>query len=100
MNLQGFIKEIGSPRTWKNRNGEERQTYPVVIRIPYVNAKGDEYFDEIVADHTAANPEYIEKLKQSVLEGKKMNFRVGFSVRVYEGRKYQSTNLYDITILL
>lgn len=100
MNLQGFIKEIGSPRTWKNRNGEDRMTYPVVIKIPYVNAKGDEYFDEIVADHTAANPEYVEKLKLAMQEGKRMNFRLGFSVRVYEGRKFQNSQLYDITIML
>ena len=100
MNLQGFIKEIGSPRTWKNKNGEDRTTYPVVIKIPYVNARGDEYFDEIVADHTAANPEYVEKLKLDMQEGKRMNFRLGFSVRVYEGRKFQNSQLYDITIML
>lgn len=75
-------------------------TYPVVIKIPYVNAKGDEYFDEIVADHTAANPEYVEKLKLAMQEGKRMNFRLGFSVRVYEGRKFQNSQLYDITIML
>ena len=100
MNLQGYIKEIGTPREWKTQEGETRYSYPITISIPFVGSDGKERSDDIITDHVAGNPEYIKKLKEEKSKGTRMDFRVGFSLREYQGKQYQNARLYDVQILL
>lgn len=100
MNLQGFIKSIGEPRTFQTNRGEDRYSYPITISVPYVNARGEEKADEVISDHIAANPEYIDKLRQAQAEGKRMEFSLYFSVREWQGKKFQNCVLNNVTVLL
>lgn len=100
MNLQGYIREIGTPREWKTQDGETRYSYSITISIPYVGSDGKERCDDIIAEHTAANPDYIQKLEVEKGKHTRMDFRVGFSLREYQGKQYQNTRLYDIQIML
>ena len=100
MKLQGFIKSFGEPRQWQTQSGEARESYPIVISIPYLNYKGEERSDDIVTDHTCGNPEYIQRLKQQAMEGKRMEFEVGFSTREWEGKQFQNARLYNVTVLI
>lgn len=100
MNLQGFIKSIGTPREWKTKEGESRWTYPVVITIPFIGTDGKERCDDILTDHTCGNPEYMDKLHKAMEEHTRMDFRVGFSLREWEGKQFQNARLFDLQIML
>lgn len=100
MNLKGYLKEIGVPRLWKNRDEEEMQTWPLVLSVPFVDANGVEREDEIVADHTAINPEYIQRLQQAIERKERMEFQVSFATREYNGKRYQNIKLWNVQILI
>lgn len=100
MNLQGFIKKIGEPRTWNTKENETRYSYPITISLPYVGADGKEREDELIAEHTAGNPEYIDKLKESMEKRQRMEFRLSFNIRQWEGKEFNNIKLYNVQILL
>ena len=74
MNLKGFIREIGQPRKWKTNEGEDRETYPLVLTIPYIGSDGKEHSDDIQAEHTCGNPAYIANIRKGMEEKKCMEF--------------------------
>lgn len=100
MKLQGFIKSFGEPRQWKTQNGEARESYPIVISIPFLNPRGEERSDDIITEHVCGNPEYIQRLKQQAMEGKRMEFEVGFSINEWEGKQYQRAKLFNVSVLI
>lgn len=100
MNVQGYISKIGQPREWKTQQGEKRQSYPLEIKVPYLNSKGEEKNDELIGEHVAANPEYIQKLQEQMEKGTRMEFQLGFHIREWEGKRFQNIKIYNIQILL
>ena len=100
MNVQGYISKIGEPRKWKTQQGEERQSYPLEIKVPYLNSRGEEKTDELIGEHVAANPEYIQKLQEQMEKGTRMEFQLGFHIREWEGKRFQNIKIYNIQILL
>ncbi|MBO4672898.1 MAG: hypothetical protein J5616_00905 [Bacteroidaceae bacterium] len=93
----GFIKEIGEPRKWNTKEGEQRFTYPVTVGIPYVRQDGKQGEDELVCDHSAGNPEYIEKLNDLMTRGVECDLTISFGVRDYNGKKYNNVKLINIS---
>lgn len=100
MILQGFIKRIGAPRVWNTKENETRYSYPIVVSIPYVSSDGKEREDELIAEHTAGNPDYIKKLEEARDKQQRMEFRIGFTVREWEGKEFNNIKLFNIQILL
>ena len=105
MNLKGFIREIGQPRKWKTNEGEDRETYPLVLTIPYIGSDGKEHSDGIQAEHTCANPAYIANIRKGMDEKKCMEFRCGFSIKEWKNPQGQLKNIqqckvYDIQMLM
>lgn len=105
MNLKGFIREIGEPRKWKTNEGEDRETYPLVLTIPYVGSDGKEHADDIQAELTVGNPAYIENIRKGMTEKKSMEFRVGFSIREWKNPQGQVKNIqqckvFDVQMLM
>lgn len=100
MNVQGFIKEIYPPREWTSKDNQVMQTYPVVIELPYIDSYGKERSDEIVADLTATNPDYIARLGEAITKKEKMDFSLVFSVREYQGKVFQGTKIVNSRIII
>lgn len=100
MNVQGYISKIGVPRTWKTQQGEDRQSYPIEIKVPFINSKGEEKSDELIGEHVAANPDYIKRLQEQMEKGTRMEFQLGFHIREWEGKRFQNIKIYNIQILL
>ncbi len=93
----GIIKEIGEPHEWTTKEGEKRRSYPVTVGIPYVRQDGKQGEDELVCDHLAGNAEYIEKLNDLMARGKECDLTISFSVRDYNGRKFNNVKLINIS---
>ena len=93
----GTIKAIGEPHKWNTKEGEERFTYPVTVGIPYVRQDGKQSEDELVCDHSASNPEYIEKLYDLMQRGVECDLTISFGVREYNGRKFNNVKLLNIS---
>lgn len=100
MNVQGFIKEIGVPRQWTTRENSTMYSYPLVIKIPFIDKQGTERSDEILAEMNAANPDYVEKISKLCLDKSRVTISLGLSVSEYQGKKYQRIKVYDIQIML
>ena len=100
MNLQGFIKSMGTPREWNTKEGEKRETYPMVLTVPYIGHDGKEHSDDVLAELTAGNPQYITNVKKAMEERKRMEFRLGFSIREYNGKQYQDCRMWDVQIMM
>ena len=98
---QGFIKEIGEPRTFTDKDGNARHAYPVVCDFPYTTQNGKDATDELVADLYADNPEYIEQVRGIITQNRKCELTLYFSVSLDgKGRKWQRIKLSNITQLL
>lgn len=104
MNLQGFIREIGTPRQWKTKENEPRETYPLIISVPFVGKDGKEHSDDFLAEINVGNKDYIENVRKHMENHDRMEFRVGFSIREWEkdGKKsnFQKASVFDIQILI
>ena len=94
---QGFIKEVGEPRTFTDKEGKLRSAYPVVCDFPYMTQSGKEVIDEIVAELYADNPAYVEQVKQLAQQNKRCELTIYLSVSMdSNGRKWQRIKLNNI----
>ena len=94
---KGFIKEVGEPRTFTDKEGKQRSAYPVVCDFPLTTQNGKEVIDEIVAELYADNPAYVELVRKTAQEGRKCEITLYFSVSMdSNGRRWQRINLGNI----
>lgn len=94
---QGFIKAIGEPREWSTKEGEARFTYPVTVGIPYARQDGSMGEDELVCDHVAANPDYINQIKALMENSSECDLTISFSVREWNGKFFNNVRLNTIS---
>lgn len=93
----GFIKEVCEPRTFTDKEGKQRNAYPVVCDFPYMTQSGKEVIDEVVAELYADNPDYIEQVKLLAQQGKRCELTIYLSVSIdSKGRKWQRIKLGNI----
>jgi len=100
MNVQCFIKEIGMPREWTGRDNKKMSSYPVILSIPYVNNKGEERADQIIAEMVSANDDYVGKLRSCIANETRVEAQVFLAVKEYNGKKFQTCRLGNIQIMI
>ena len=94
---QGTIKAIGQPRSWKTKEGEARETYPVTVAIPYVRQDGKQGEDLMVCDHICANPDYVKQLHELMESQAELDLTISFSLREYNGKEYTNIKLLNLS---
>lgn len=94
---QGTIKAIGQPRSWKTKEGEARETYPVTVAIPYVRQDGKQGEDLLVCDHICANPDYVKQLNELMESQAELDLTISFSLREYKGKEYTNIKLLNLS---
>lgn len=105
MNLKGYLREIGQPRQWKTNEGEDRETYRLVLTIPYIGSDGKEHTDDIQGELTSGNPAYIANIRKAMEEKKCLEFKCGFSIKEWKNpqgqvKPIQQCKVYDFSILM
>ena len=100
MRLKGYLSHIGEPRTWTNQQGEKMYSYPVELKIPYLNSNGEERFDELMGEHIAANPEYIKKLETEMEKQTGMEFTCSFSIKDWKDKRIGNMRVTNIQLLM
>ena len=100
MNIQGFIKEIGQPHSWQSKEGNTMNSYPIVVEVPFIGKDGKERADELIADHVIGNDEYLAKLQEAKQNRQRLEFSIGFNVREWQGKKFQSTKMFNVQIMM
>ena len=94
---QGIIKAIGQPRSWKTKEGEARETYPVTVAIPYVRQDGKQGEDLMVCDHICGNPDYVKQLNELMESQAELDLTISFSLREYKGKEYTNIKLLNLS---
>ena len=94
---QGTIKAIGQPRSWKTKEGEARETYPVTVAIPSVRQDGKQGEDLLVCDHICANPDYVKQLNELMESQAELDLTISFSLREYKGKEYTNIKLLNLS---
>ena len=94
---QGTIKAIGQPRSWKTKEGEARETYPVTVAIPYVRQDGKQGEDLMVCDHICGNPDYVKQLNELMESQAELDLTISFSLREYKGKEYTNIKLLNLS---
>ncbi len=94
---QGTIKAIGQPRSWKTKEGEARETYPVTVAIPYVRQDGKQGEDLLVCDHICANPDYVKQLNELMESQAELDLTISFSLHEYNGKEYTNIKLLNLS---
>ena len=94
---QGTIKAIGQPRSWKTKEGEKRQTYPVTVAIPYVRQDGKQGEDLMVCDHICANPDYVKQLNDLMESLAELDLTISVSLHEYNGKEYTNIKLLNLS---
>ena len=100
MFLKGFIKEVGQPRDWTDKNGERRQSVKLTLDIPYMSKDGQEHFDELLGEMTLPNAEFAESLKKTCEAHEKCELQVGFNLSDWNGKKIQNIRVFNATKLM
>lgn len=100
MDIQGFIKSIGTPREWTSREGQAMKSAPLHLSIPRLDAQGREVSDDILGDVTYGNDDYLKRLQESVEQQKRVSCDVRFSLREYNDKLFQNCRIVNITVLL
>ena len=100
MIIKGFIKEVGQTRDWTDKNGENRQSVKLTLAMPYVSKDGQEHEDELLAEMTLPNSEFMGGLRKACQEHEKCEFQVGFSLSDWNGKKIQNIKVYNLTKLM
>ena len=100
MIIKGFIKEVGQTRDWTDKNGENRQSVKLTLAMPYVSKDGQEHEDELQAEMTLPNAEFLEGLKKTYQAKEKCEMQVGFSLSDWNGKKIQNIKVYNLTKLM
>lgn len=100
MKCKGYISKIGEPRTWTNQQGEKMYSYPLELKIPYLNSQGEERHDELMGEHIAANPEYIKKLEDEMKKQSRMEFTCSFSIRTWNEKRIGNMRVTNIQMLM
>lgn len=94
---QGTIKAIGQPRSWKTKEGEARETYPVTVAIPYVRQDGKQGEDLMVCDHICGNPDYVKQLNELMESQAELDLTISFSLHEYNGKEYTNIKLLNLS---
>jgi hypothetical protein len=100
MFLKGFIKEVGQPRDWTDKNGEKRQSVKLTLDIPYMSKDGQEHFDELLGEMTLPNAEFAESLKKTCEAHERCELHVGFNLSDWNGKKIQNIRVFNATKLM
>ena len=96
MKFKGIIAESGEPHSGTNQQtGKAWTRRQLSILIPFYNERGEEKYDNIVADYFGDMTD--EEISQAIAMREKLNFIVVFSTHKYEGRRYQSARVSTIT---
>ena len=100
MIIKGFIKEVGLPREWSNKDGETRQSVKLTLAVPYMNKEGQERQDELMGEMNIQSGEFLGSLRKTQASQEKCEFQVGFSLSDWKGKKIQNIKVYNLTKLL
>lgn len=100
MIIKGFIKEVGQTRDWTDKSGENRQSVKLTLAMPYVSKDGQSHEDELIAEMTLPNLEFMAGLVKACEAHEKCEFQVGFSLSDWQGKKIQNIKVYNLTKLM
>ena len=100
MIIKGFIKEVGLPREWSNKDGEKRLSVKLTLQIPYVSKDGQERYDELMGEMNLPSEEFLEGLQKTQAAEEKCEANVGFSLSDWNGKKIQNIRIYSLTKLM
>ena len=100
MIFKGFIKEVGQTRDWTDKNHENRQSVKLTLAMPYMSKDGHEHEDELIAEMTLPNQEFMAGLTKACEAHEKCEFQVGFSLSDWQGKKIQNIKVYNLTKLM
>ncbi len=100
MIIKGFIKEVGQTRDWTDKNGESRQSVKLTLTMPYVSKDGQEHEDELLAEMTLPNSEFMDGLMKTCKAHEKCEFQVGFFLSEWNEKKIQNIKVFNLTKLM
>lgn len=97
MKLKGIIAEVGTPITGIGKeSGKEWKRRTLSLLIPYYTERGEEKYDNIVADFfgDAENVDLTTCQDNKTL----LQFTVSFTTYTYNGRRYQSARVWNLSL--
>lgn len=95
MQLTGKLVEVGNATTGISKTtGNPWVCRTLSFLVPFYNVKGDEKYDNIVADFFGETSD--EELKSYISMGTTLTFNIAFSTREYNGRRYQEARVFNL----
>lgn len=95
MKLTGKLVEVGNATSGVSKaTGKPWVCRTLSFLVPFYNAKGEEKFDNIVADFFGETSD--EELKSYIAMETSLSFTIAFSTRLYNGRRYQEARVFDL----
>ena len=95
MQLTGKLVEVGNASSGISKStGKPWVCRTLSFLVPFYNVKGEEKFDNIVADFFGETSD--EELKSYIAMQTTLTFNVAFSTREYNGRRYQEARVFNL----
>ena len=96
MKLQGYLSEVGPSQTGINQaTGKEWTRRSLSLLVPYYTERGEEKYDNLVADYYGEATD--EELLYMVNNRTKLNFTVAFTTHTYNGRRFQTERVWNLS---
>ncbi|MBR4338909.1 MAG: hypothetical protein IKP91_11855 [Bacteroidaceae bacterium] len=97
MKVTGIIAEVGKAREGVSQStGKAWRARPLSILIPYFNDKGEERYDNVVADYYGDLSD--DDLQAAIAQQTRFHMTIGFSTSVWNGRRYTNANVFNIQL--
>lgn len=95
MQLIGILVEVGKATEGiSQKTGKPWVCRTLSFLVPFYNARGEEKYDNIVADYFADTSN--DDLEAFVAHRTTLSFTVSFTTREYNGRRYQEARVFNL----
>ncbi|MBO7497626.1 MAG: hypothetical protein J6T64_00340 [Bacteroidaceae bacterium] len=99
MKVTGIIVEVGKAREGISQgSGKAWRARPLSILIPYYNDKGEEKYDNVVADYFGEISD--DDFAAAIAQQTRFTMTIGFSTSLWNGRRYQNAQVWNIQLPL
>ena len=93
------MNNLGVMRTYTSKDGETYDCWQVELAVPYYTSKGEKRYDTILCDHSRKRTEENSSATPfaDVIGVENCMASISFSVRLWEGKRFNNVYLSNIS---
>lgn len=98
---EGYIKQIGTFRSFKTQDGKDLFSYNLEIAIPYARQDGTNGEDTLIVEYLVGNQDYMHGIEEILQRQTRCEFTLTFFImQTKDGRRFNTIKCRTIKQLI